>query len=217
LLFSLIISPTLLGRFYNCLIGSAWIRHRQFRHGRDEEVETTNETLIGVGIFTCVHRISKSRVRKIPRGKEDRSKQAIRTEAHIYSLLGDHPRIVRCLSAGHTEEYVDLEWAANGNLDEYIKRKKAEISDSFRMRVGRQMIHSVDVLHRQSVIHSDFHLRQWLFDAQWNARLCDFGPSSYPGQDALGMETQATSCHETTTLPTMYGRISSRWVPLLTS
>jgi serine/threonine protein kinase len=43
-------------------------------------------------------------------------------------------------------------------------------------------------IHRKCVVHSDLALRQFLLDANDNARLSDFAASGYPGQCALGME-----------------------------
>jgi hypothetical protein len=78
------------------------------------DVEVNSQNLIAVGIFTCVHRICDTRVRKVPRNNKADNIQAVRNEANIYALLGEDEHIAICTSAGQTVEYVELEWAVNG-------------------------------------------------------------------------------------------------------
>lgn len=147
----------------------------------------TQQNLIAVGIFSVVHRLTATLVRKLPRTDDaftlGGNIQAIRNEASIYALLGEHPRIVRCLSLGCLE-HVDLEFYPHGTLLDYIQRHPAVP----RLRWARQIIEAVVLIHSKGIIHSDLALRQFFLDEELNARLGDFGASGYPGQEALGME-----------------------------
>lgn len=152
----------------------------------------TQQKLIAVGIFTMVYRLSDTLVRKLPRADDAFSYpgnlQAVSNEASIYALLGESPRIARCLSIGKTLDYVDLEFYPHGTLMSYIQTYKESISDDLRVRWARQIIEAVVLAHEKAVIHSDLALRQFFVDSGLNARLADFGASGFPGQEALGME-----------------------------
>jgi hypothetical protein len=71
-------------------------------------VELSNENLIAVGLFSLVHRISETRVRKSPRDEEADNIQAVRNEANIYALLGDDDHIAPYVSTGPGMGHVDL-------------------------------------------------------------------------------------------------------------
>lgn len=152
----------------------------------------TQQNLIAVGIFSVVHRLSDTLVRKLPRTHDaftlPGNIQAITNEATIYALLGENPRIVRCLSIGETLDHVDLEFYPHGTLMSYIQTHKESISDASRIRWARQIIEAMVLVHEKGIVHSDLALRQFFLDSDLNVRLGDFGASGYPGQEALGME-----------------------------
>jgi len=152
----------------------------------------TQQNLIAVGIFSVVYRLSDTLVRKLPRADDaftlPGNLQAIRNAATIYALLGENPRIARCLSIGETMDHVDLEFYPHGSLMSYLQTHKESISDASRIRWARQIIEAVVLVHEKGIVHSDLALRQFFLDSDLNARLGDFGASGYPGQEALGME-----------------------------
>jgi serine/threonine protein kinase len=152
----------------------------------------TQQNLIAVGIFSVVHHVSDTLVRKLPRTDDAftlaGNLQAISNEATIYALLGENPLIVRCLSIGETLDHVDLEFYPHGTLMNYIQMYKESISDASRIRWARQIIEAVALVHEKGIVHADLALRQFFLDSDFNARLGDFGASGYPGQEALGME-----------------------------
>jgi serine/threonine protein kinase len=150
--------------------------------------EVNPENLIAAGIFTCVHRISDTRVRKVPRNNEANNIQAMRNEANIYTLLGPNDHIAICTSIGMTVDYVELAWAVHGTLEEYIKRHASCLTNDFRLQKAREVIEAVQYIHLRGVIHSDLCLRQYLLYEDLHARLSDFAASGYLKCDALGME-----------------------------
>ena len=151
-------------------------------------VELTSQSLIGVGIFSFVYRISNACVRKVPRDSAADNIQAVRNEASIYAILGSDEHIAICTSLGRAVDYVDLKWAINGNLEDYIRINTTRITDAFRLQAGRQIIEAVQYIHSRGVIHSDLCLRQYLLYEDGKARLSDFAAASYEGHEALGME-----------------------------
>jgi len=131
-------------------------------------------------------------VRKLPRTNDAEDLpgniQAVRGEAHIYTLLGDDPLIANCLSRGEKVDYVDLQYYENGMLLDYINNKKNNVSDQLRARWGEQILKAVARIHEFGVVHSDLALRQYLLDDKLDARLSDFCGSGYPEQRALAIE-----------------------------
>lgn len=154
--------------------------------------QPSQQTIISVGIFAIVHRLNDTTVRKLPRANDledlPGNIQAVRSEAHIYALLGDDPLIANCLSRGKTEDYVDLQYYANGTLADYLEKNKNNVSDQLRARWSWQIIKAVARIHELGIIHADLALRQYLLDDSLNARLGDFCGSGYPGQRALAIE-----------------------------
>ncbi|KAF2103258.1 kinase-like protein [Rhizodiscina lignyota] len=152
----------------------------------------SQQTIISVGIFAVVHRLNDTTVRKLPRTDDLENLagniQATRNEAYIYTLLGDDPLIANCLSRSKTEDYVDLQYYANGTLPDYIDKNKNNISDKLRAQWSWQVIKAVARIHELGIIHGDLALRQYLLDDSLNARLSDFCGSGYPGQRALAIE-----------------------------
>lgn len=69
-----------------------------------------------------------------------------------------------------------------------MRKNDSRITDTFRVRMARQMIEAVRYIRCQGVIHSDLSLRQFLLYEDCNARLSDFTASGYHGHDAMGME-----------------------------
>jgi hypothetical protein len=131
----------------------------QLGHHGDVNVELSNENLIAVGLFSLVHRISETRVRKSPRDEEADNIQAVRNEANIYALLGDDDYIASCVSTGPGMGYVDLKWVVNGILEDYIKTKKDFVTDAFRLRTARWIIEAVQLIYTRGIIYSDLCLR----------------------------------------------------------
>ena len=147
-----------------------------------------DNNLISVSIFSKVYPVDNLFIRKVPRDNDRDNVQAIRNKATIYALLGNDAHIVNCLSAGRSVDYVDLEYYPHSDLKAYFERNKETIMSAFRMRIARQVIEAVVLVHRKCIVHSDLALRQFLLDTKDNARLSDFAASGYPGQYALGME-----------------------------
>ncbi|KAH8760635.1 hypothetical protein F5882DRAFT_478807 [Hyaloscypha sp. PMI_1271] len=90
--------------------------------------------LIGVGVFTHVHRVDGGRVRKVPAPDSndlDLAIKSIQREGGIYVYLGDHPRVIKCLTKG--DLFIDLEYAPYRHIESYL-RSHHDTSDKCRIR-----------------------------------------------------------------------------------
>jgi len=153
---------------------------------------TQEPELLMVGIAAKTYRIGNT-VRKVHRIDDEeaitaQNIEATRNEASVYILLGDHPRIAKCLSVGPARSYVELEYYPNGTLKKYVEEHRASITDACVKRWARQMIEGAVFVHAMGVRHSDFRLDQWLLDTDLTARLSDFNGSGYERKAALGLE-----------------------------
>jgi len=114
--------------------------------------------------------------------------KAMRNEASIYTLLGEHPGVAKCLTVGPAKDYIVLEYYPNGTLKNHIDKYQAKITDANSKCWARQIIESVRFIHMMGVRHSDLRLDQWLLDADLNPRLSDFNGSGYDSAAALGLK-----------------------------
>ncbi|OAL32765.1 hypothetical protein AYO20_07721 [Fonsecaea nubica] len=128
--------------------------------------------------------------------------EACQTEALVYQILGEHPRIVRCLSWCPSQGRVELEFYPNGNLKDYLEKNYSSTTEVDEKRWAIQMIESVFYLHSKGVRHGDLRLEQWLLDES-NARLGDFNGSGFDAQPALGLKRR----------PALGLECSSHWLP----
>lgn len=155
------------------------------RRSHNELEQPCQQNIIGVGQFTIVHKINNKVVRKVPSDKTYvYSMSAIEIEGRIYSHLGEHERIARCLNWG--DDFVDLQYECNGDLETFLKQNP--LTSDTKYRLARQAVEAVVFIHGKDVVHSDLSARQFLVDEKLNIRLSDFGGSSLQGSDALVME-----------------------------
>ncbi|EXJ82316.1 serine/threonine protein kinase [Capronia epimyces CBS 606.96] len=131
------------------------------------DVDPTSQNLIACGIFTLVHRLNENCVRKVPRDNDADNIQAVQNEANIYAMLGDDDHFAICLSANQSVEHVDLKWAANGTLEDYIQKEGSRLTTTRRYEMGCIIIEAVQKLHHLGVIHSDLALRQYLLSEDY--------------------------------------------------
>jgi serine/threonine protein kinase len=149
--------------------------------------ESSDRELLTIGIFAEVYLVNGTFVRKMPHSESAEDTLAIRREATIYAMLGDHPRIAQCLSPGETG-YVDIKYYPNGDLVAYLQNNGDKITPGLRSKWFQQIIEGVVEIHRHDIIHSDLALRQFFLDDDLNVRLGDFNSSQFPGQPGLGYE-----------------------------
>ena len=100
----------------------------------------------------------------------------------MYRHLGRHPSTIECLS--DSDSHVDLTFAANGDLVEYVKLQP-DIPPGLRLKFARKATEAVAYVHSKGVIHGDIAARRFLLDEQLNVKLCGFTYASFVGEKTL--------------------------------
>lgn len=113
--------------------------------------------------------------------------RAMRNEASVYLVLGNHCRIAECLYIGLLKDLIFLKYYPHGNPRNHIA-KHPDVTLVDRKKWVRQIIEGLEVVHQKGVRHADIRLDQWLLDCEWNARLSDFNASGFDTNEALGLE-----------------------------
>ena len=111
----------------------------------------------------------------------------LKSEVDIYLKLS-HPNIVNLLGVyedPHHKINLVMEVCTGGELYDRLARKE-RYSELTAARVTKQMLEAVAYLHRQSIVHRDIKLENWLYQHEGDdsaIKLCDFGFGSfvYPG------------------------------------
>jgi serine/threonine protein kinase len=114
--------------------------------------------------------------------------KSIRREGEIYGYLGDHLRVIKCLTKG--ELFVDLEYAANRHIESYL-RSHPDTSHEYRIRWAQEIIEAVVFVHSKGITHADITARQFLLDSQLHVKISDFRFSSFSDGDVLGFENSS--------------------------
>lgn len=126
---------------------------RKLQIAEDLQHQLDKQNLIGVGVFTHVHRVNEARVRKVPAPDSndlDLAIKSIQREGEIYVYLGDHPRVAKCLAKG--DLFLDLEYAPHGHIESYL-RSHHDTSDECRIRLAQEVIEAVVFIHSKGIIH----------------------------------------------------------------
>ena len=87
-----------------------------------------------------------------------------------------HPRIIKLLSflEDKYNYYLALEYATNGNLYQYIQRKKG-MSEKEAFKYFIQVSSAIHFLHKHGYVHRDIKPENILLDNNLDVKLCDFG------------------------------------------
>ena len=95
---------------------------RKLQITEDIQYHLDKHNLIGVSVFTHVHRIDKGRVRKVPAPDSndlDLTMKLIQREGEIYIYLSDHPRVIKYLTKG--DLFIDLKYAPHRHIESYLR------------------------------------------------------------------------------------------------
>ncbi|KAF7503563.1 hypothetical protein GJ744_003636 [Endocarpon pusillum] len=126
---------------------------------------------------------------KYPHTSEEMKR--VRIEAKFLSVLGSHPRVVQ--SKGLTKDGLLLEFALNGNLNDYLITHP-EVSLERRLAWCIQATEAVAYIHSKRVLHCDIRHDNLLPDADLDLKLAEFQGQhfSVDGEillDALSLES----------------------------
>ncbi|KAF1959390.1 kinase-like protein [Byssothecium circinans] len=124
--------------------------------------------------------VNESTILKYPHFKGGLS--AVHVKSTILQRLGKHPRIVEF--RGDHDDGLLLEYAVNGSLEDYIRRKGITMKE--KIRLAKEAAEGVAYVHQNNVIICDIHVRNMLLDAGLHIKLCDFqGRLLGPGGDVV--------------------------------
>ncbi|KAI3378302.1 hypothetical protein SNEBB_007148 [Seison nebaliae] len=101
----------------------------------------------------------------------------IRREIFMSNL--DHPHIIKIREVYESKEKIILvmEYAARGELYDYLNRKK-RIPENEARGIFRQIVSAVHFLHKNRIVHRDLKLENILIDSNGDVKLADFGLSN---------------------------------------
>jgi serine/threonine protein kinase len=133
-------------------------------------------------------------VKKVPLAN-DALKDAYRREAHVYAVIGRHPRVVSMLD--HTQldntGYLLLELSTQGNLKTQILA--GDLTESTVLQYGMDLAEALVHLHAAGVVHRDLRPENaLLFEAK--VKLVDFGSASlFSEQESMNPSQLESDIH----------------------
>lgn len=140
----------------------------------------------------CLDKPSQTIV-KSPHGEENKDDIAI--EKRIYERFSEHGGHEGLLHYhGPYESGIRLEFACNGNLRSFLKKRAKDIDIERRLRWAKQITNALRFVHSTHVVHGDVTCGNILLDGQLNTKLSDFGGSSLDGSPLLVAVTASHRC-----------------------
>ncbi|KAJ5711182.1 hypothetical protein N7488_005338 [Penicillium malachiteum] len=107
------------------------------------------------------------------------AKEKFEKEKLVFEILGQHPRIVRCLGIAEVHRGLLLEEASHGDLHGDMEIHGTEMNMSLRLKWRSQAAEAIEFIHKHDVHHFDMGPRNMLVHADskkdLNLLLCDFG------------------------------------------
>lgn len=99
----------------------------------------------------------------------------LKREIKIQKRL-DHPHIIKLYHTFEDSEnvYLVLEYAKNGSLFFYLRKKK-KCNEREAFVFFFQTCIGIDYLHKKGILHRDIKPENLLLDEKGNIKLCDFG------------------------------------------
>ena len=144
---------------------------------------------LGTGASAVIELLPSGRVTKTPipnpfcRAEEEDHRQNMRIEARVYQALGEHACLPKMYDWEPDTCRLTLEYMENGDIGEYVREHRDEISPEIRLRWAIQAAEGVSVVHSAGVLHCDISPRNFLLDSKLNLRISDFGGASLDGAE----------------------------------
>ncbi|OHT11677.1 TKL family protein kinase [Tritrichomonas foetus] len=101
--------------------------------------------------------------------------ESFRREIYALSVLNDSTLV--CFR-GYTEEppfYIITEYMPNGSLFDVLRTKPQELTPTIRSLIAYDVARGIEYLHDRKIIHRDLKSLNILLDANFRAKICDFG------------------------------------------
>ncbi|KAH6710667.1 kinase-like domain-containing protein [Leptodontidium sp. MPI-SDFR-AT-0119] len=96
----------------------------------------------------------------------------IHIEAQIYTILGDHDRIIKFKGVEGTG--IRLEYATYRSVAQYLRKAKASPTTSQRLTWAQQAAEGMAYIHKRGVLHCDTNANNLLLDRNLNIKFADF-------------------------------------------
>ncbi|KYK55228.1 hypothetical protein DCS_07190 [Drechmeria coniospora] len=141
---------------------------------------------VAAGVTSLVERLPNGDIIKTPWDDAERGDcvQDIITEAKIYQMLGEHPRLVKFIDWDPVQHSIVLEFMPHGTLQQYVEHHFGDISRQEQFRWVRQAAEGLHLLHESGILHCDVGPHNFLLDSALDLKIADFGGSSVNGSSA---------------------------------
>lgn len=157
------------------------------RPGFGEVIYIEKGEFLSHGGTAILERLSSGDVIKTPTPnpyspiEEGDHRRNMRREAQVYKTVGEHPRVPKFINWDQDTCCLTIEYLANGDLREYVRRNHEAITSELRLRWAKEAAEALQVLHSVDVVHCDISPRNFLLDGDLNLKICDFSGSSLSG------------------------------------
>ncbi|EHK40564.1 uncharacterized protein TrAtP1_003876 [Trichoderma atroviride] len=141
---------------------------------------------VAAGVTSLVELLPNGDIIKTPWDDPTRGDcvQDIITEAKIYQILGQHPRLVKLRSWDSMQHTITMEYMPNGTLQQYIENHYKDISRPLQLQWAQQAAEGLQLLHATNIIHCDIGPHNFLLDELLDLKISDFSGSSVNGSCA---------------------------------
>ncbi|XP_072178291.1 NUAK family SNF1-like kinase 1 [Diadema setosum] len=169
---------------------AASVKHHRHRHKLKHRYRF--EKTLGKGTYgkvklaTEISTGNQVAIKSIPKNKieDPEDMRRIRQEIELMSTL-DHPNIVNIYEVFESKEkiVIVMEYASGGELYEFIDSNSTPVEEV--QRIFRQIVSALAYCHLNNIVHRDLKLENVLLDQDGDAKIADFGLSSYYSDNDL--------------------------------
>ncbi|XP_041457983.1 NUAK family SNF1-like kinase 1 [Lytechinus variegatus] len=166
------------------------VKHHRHRHKLKHRYRF--EKTLGKGTYgkvklaTEISTGNQFAIKSIPKNKieDPEDMRRIRQEIELMSTL-DHPNIVNIYEVFESKEkiVIVMEYASGGELYEFIDSSSIPMGEI--QRLFRQIVSALAYCHLNNIVHRDLKLENVLLDEDGDAKIADFGLSSYYSDNDL--------------------------------
>ncbi|KAK5442658.1 hypothetical protein LTS15_010976 [Exophiala xenobiotica] len=101
--------------------------------------------------------------------------ESIQTEKAIYKRLGDHYGIVRCYNLSSTDISIQMD-LMKYDLRHYLEENRPD--RKLQLSWLTTIAHTIAYIHEHRILIADIRLDNFLLDATWAVKFCDFSEST---------------------------------------
>lgn len=146
-----------------------------------EVIYVTKGWDIGTGGTAFLERLPSGDVIKTPKPHpflRNKHCRDMRLEALIYKKIGSHRCVPRITAWDSETCSLTMEYMANGNLRDYVRKHNETIPISLRQQWARQAADGLSAVHSAGAVHCDLSPRNFLLTDELDLKISDFGGGS---------------------------------------